>query len=312
MVEINTVAISTITAFVISAIGSYISYFFSTKKAERDARRDYEYEAKKRLYNEYEPLLFQLYELSEDALRRIFGLAREARQGSGSLSDVVGYYTANTLYRFLAPLAVFKLMQRRLTLVDLTLNPTYANQYLLAKALYHTFSHDFRLANSNPKLDYDPHKPSEDHEKCILQGIFLGTLDTLVNAMLVRESDILRVMSFGEFQNAYFKPQPREPFNGISYLLLNFHPAKRPVLWRILISQAYLYQALKNTRNLNEEQFPENFEEFKKVRKIEPELFDWRHAKEQASNNEVLIEPFLAVENYLKERFNELFENKNI
>jgi flagellar basal body-associated protein FliL len=44
--DINAVIISTIIAFIVSAIGSYVSYFFSIKKAEKDARRDYEYEAK--------------------------------------------------------------------------------------------------------------------------------------------------------------------------------------------------------------------------------------------------------------------------
>jgi len=38
------------------------------ERAESDARRDYEYDARKRLYEECEPLLFQLIELSENAL----------------------------------------------------------------------------------------------------------------------------------------------------------------------------------------------------------------------------------------------------
>ena len=46
------------------------------KQAEKNARRDYLYEARKRLYQEYEPLLFQLVELSESALKRIYALAR--------------------------------------------------------------------------------------------------------------------------------------------------------------------------------------------------------------------------------------------
>ena len=38
------------------------------KKDEQTARRDYEYEARKRLYQECEPILFQFAELSESAL----------------------------------------------------------------------------------------------------------------------------------------------------------------------------------------------------------------------------------------------------
>jgi hypothetical protein len=46
------------------------------KKDEQAARRDYEYEARKRLYQECEPILFQFVELSESALKRIYALAR--------------------------------------------------------------------------------------------------------------------------------------------------------------------------------------------------------------------------------------------
>ena len=53
-----------------------------TKREELNARREYEYEAKKRLYQEYEPLLFQFNELADDALRRIIALAREAKGGN--------------------------------------------------------------------------------------------------------------------------------------------------------------------------------------------------------------------------------------
>ena len=52
------------------------------KKDEQSARRDYEYEARKRLYQECEPILFQFSELSESALRRIYALARNAREGN--------------------------------------------------------------------------------------------------------------------------------------------------------------------------------------------------------------------------------------
>src|SRR5215469_15350797 len=52
------------------------------KKDEQAARRDYEYEARKRLYEECEPILFQFAELCESALKRIYALARNARDGN--------------------------------------------------------------------------------------------------------------------------------------------------------------------------------------------------------------------------------------
>ena len=73
---------------------------------ERKARRDYEYEARKRLYGELQPLLFQLRELSEGAYRWVITLARTARKGQLSWLSK-GYFLTMTLYRFTAPLAFF-------------------------------------------------------------------------------------------------------------------------------------------------------------------------------------------------------------
>jgi hypothetical protein len=95
------------------------------QKSEKDALLDYKYDAKKRLYAEYEPLIFQLHELSESSLRRIRNIAGLARDGilDPWLSNTENHYIMNTVYRLLAPFVIFKLMQRRLTLFDLNLSP---------------------------------------------------------------------------------------------------------------------------------------------------------------------------------------------
>ena len=91
------------------------------------------------------------------------------------------YYVTVTLYTLLAPLGIFKLMSRRLTLYDLNLNTSFRNQYLLAKFLYRTFALDFKLAKSGShKIDYDPDNPkAENLEKSSphtyrRQGVYLG------------------------------------------------------------------------------------------------------------------------------------------
>src|SRR5918996_1821298 len=126
------------------------------KKAEHDARRDYEYEAKKRLYQECEPILFQFAELSESALKRIYALARNAREGNLGpdrywlFTDQ--YFIRSTIYRLLAPMAAFKILQHRLTGIDLELDRSINLQYTLAKNLYYTFSSATDLARSEPSI----------------------------------------------------------------------------------------------------------------------------------------------------------------
>ena len=52
----------------------------------------------------------------------------------------------------LAPLAVFRLMRRKLILVDLNVDPLLARQYQVAKQLYMMLSEDFEFAALEPKL----------------------------------------------------------------------------------------------------------------------------------------------------------------
>ena len=92
------------------------------RNAQRHARLEYEFEARKRLYQECGPPLFELSELAERALGRIVGLARTA--ANGNLGDDGrswlgrGYYRRSTYYRLLAPLAMGKLLSAKLTHLD--------------------------------------------------------------------------------------------------------------------------------------------------------------------------------------------------
>ena len=132
---------------------------------ERDARRDYEYEAKKRLYEECEPLLFQTVELVENARDRIASFARSSRSrdleadGSGWLAKP-GYYFTSTAFQLLAPMTSFKIVQRRLTVIDLSLEPQIREQYEILKLLFLSFTRDFDLAGREPVLRYEPDKPT--------------------------------------------------------------------------------------------------------------------------------------------------------
>ena len=111
-----------------------------SKLSEEKALRDYQYEARKRLYEQFEPLLFCFNELADDAFRRIVGFCREAKNDNlTTWLSSEAYYLKNTIYRLLAPLAIFRLMQRRLTLFDLNLEPCINVQYLLIKLFTRLF-----------------------------------------------------------------------------------------------------------------------------------------------------------------------------
>jgi hypothetical protein len=313
------------------------------EKAEHDARRDYEYEARKRLYQECEPILFQFAELSESALRRIYALARNAKDGNLGPDrywlSTDHYFIRSTIYRLIAPMAAFKLLQHRLTNIDLKLDQAINIQYILAKVLYYTFSSSSDLARSEPVIHYDPDQIGPESkgleestkkerrakypERFWLQGLKVGTLDILSDTLILSEkgsdNNNIRIKSFGEFEQQFFKkgqsPELPDDSNNIFEVFFTifsyFHPKTRPVLWRVLITQAYLYNAIKNIHNSEEEFNISNFDEFLKLFEIEKvkSKCDWIQSHEVVSDEEFNI-PFKAAKNYLKTQLRDVLELK--
>ena len=225
-----------------------------TMGTEFKARTDYEYKARMRLYEEYEPLLFQLVETSEAALFRISSMARSARigdlrrDGRGFLEG--GYYLISTIYLLLSPLVIFAIIRRRLTLIDLTVNPRITTEYQYAKRLYFLLSQDFEFAKEEPWLEYEPFAEDwedlrrRDPARYWRQGAPIGAIDNAAEALIVDDGSNLRRMTLGEFQRTLDDRAGDMASNMGAFfdLFVGFHPATRPVLWRILVAKAHFYR----------------------------------------------------------------------
>lgn len=289
------------------------------RKSEEDARRDYDYEARKRLYQECEPLIFQFVELSENALHRIYSLARSTSQGK--LPDWLvkdEYYIASTMYHLLAPVVVYKLIQRRLTIVDLTLDNNIDKHYQLAKHLAWSFTADFDLAWGLKifPLPYDPNHPDWKTFRTAApatywrQGLPIGRFDNAVEALIVRDPEpdgLQRVMSFGEFETGLHTPDStvNQTFSFVRDMMTGFHPETRPTLWRMLITQAHIYDAIvrfhkTNTAGKKLVVVP--------IRKEDRKPFYWRRDPNDVEQQQ-LDEPFMVAEAYLQKWVGNLFRN---
>jgi hypothetical protein len=358
-----------IIALVTSVITAVVSSFFikknevkldqlrndlAIKRAELDARRNYEYEAKKRLYQECEPVLFQLHQLCEAAQKRISHMPRRIephffskekyleenkkyleslkdslkkpeeksptrQKEEGALKDKLGwlsfpnYYMLSTIYHLLAPMATFKILQDRLTTVDLQSDPFIKRIYLLSKHLYLTFSSDTDLAET-AGIQYDTYD----------QGIFAGYLDNATEALIEYPNEsnkVSRIKSFGEFNRQYVSEdnsttingkKVKLPFDKIYDLLEFFHPRTKPVLWRILIEQLYLYNAiidvyiLKEKHNYKDptEKLIEKLDNNKPIKRLpENQLKDFKDIpKDQLNDSDHTEQWFRDVENHLLSR----------
>lgn len=274
------------------------------KRASDDARLSYEFSARRRLYEELEPLTFQLVDSADSAYARILDLARAGRDGrldgpEGWLVDQDDdYFLVSTVFRLTTPMALLRIWHRRLTLVDLTLDPLVAYRYVLGRLLSQTFSEDHFLAAAPPILPYNPTvAPAQTHRRPgrERQGIYIGRVEAAADAMLVRDDERPRVMTFAEFETglADMDGELHQRMRPFINLFTGFHPARRPVAWRILVAQAHLHRALFTTRRPPDEG-KTGAAEALVIPEVDRNAFDWRDAQHMRGvpDVEVLTAPF--------------------
>lgn len=216
---------------------------------EAAARRAYEYDALKRLYTEVEPLMFQVEGAAAGARDRAINLARAARQGAleGERSWLAeeGYYLISSAHALLRPAGCYRLLERRITSIDLSLDPTKAIVFALLREYERALGADFDLGQTNPQLVYDPNADSElpiDSGGRFRQGMVAGRREVCIDALIVREpGEQPRVCSFGELERGLTDtPQIKAALAPYVAILKGFSPTTRPVAWRIILVQAVL------------------------------------------------------------------------
>jgi hypothetical protein len=266
-------------SLVIAILSAIISYFLGkksqmlasglqSKRSEENAQLDYIYEARKRLYRVCDPLFFLSKELSSEAKQRIIRLAQAKKEGKlPTWMNHYGYFFLSTIYILIIPIAVYKLIQKQLTLVDFSLDHKIIARYQLIKCIAKAFRDDFKFAKLEPILDYNPSNIFKGpHENQVRkQGLHAGRLDNAAEALIVKEEN--RVMSYGEFAAKFneVKNKQENPFDGLVCAFEDFDPDTSPVLWRILVTQYYLYYALDCACEFEEQKnknCPEKIKEF--------------------------------------------------
>jgi len=287
------------------------------RQAERDARRDYEYDALKRLYAECSPLVFTLAEQAASMRDRIFSLAQAASAGnldrgpdSWLSAQRPRYYRFSTEYRLIAPLATVKLLQRRLTQLDLSLDPGMRLVHVLARQVARVVADEFALANSDrDALPYRPHakeagdRANDEPAVYWQQGIPSGILDNAAEALIVTDPGAApRVASYMEFEHARADAQSviGRAFARIEYLLADFHPRDRPVLWRLLLALSSLHRAIGIAADRHElELHRPSAESLLHLPQAELPMLDWRADKDDGPDAAAIASAHSAVRSYL-------------
>ncbi len=262
-----------VSALVSALVAVFVAFLspFSARRLEKlkamlakdaalnDARTSYEFEARKRLYAEIEPLFFQLFEAAEGGYYRVASLVRTQRQGHLGEADgrwlaTEGYYLRSTIYQLFLPLAIFRLIQRSATFVDIELDQNIRARYFLLKLSYYAFTDDFELAGLEPSLAYSPNVPDwkektlENPAQYRRQGLVIGHLDRLIDAMIVGDDQSQRTVDYGEFEELCRNDQElKKVMAEPARLFLGFGFTNRPVLARALLAHAYTMRLLLYT-----------------------------------------------------------------
>jgi hypothetical protein len=316
MGENDVVILNTVIAIIVTAIGSFISYYFSNKKAEKDALRDYKYSAKKQLYENYEPLVFQFHQLCENAYTRITDLAKNHREDRKKIFNDPTYIT-NTIYRIIAPLVIYRLMEQKITNFDLELDKEIKNEFLFAKALYNLLRNEEDFIRNKTYQLRAWNEPEIDPPKFPRQAVHSSDLEKMTDALLndnSMTSDRIRIKSLTEFGDMLGLvgntesheeskkplanktedkkrelpiklPNSNDPFSRILDNLVNFSPDLKKVFWINLLGYAFISRAIctisKTTKNIDEKLAVENF----RLPKSEIKNFFWYNPETKKLKN---------------------------
>lgn len=196
---------------------------------EKSAEREYNLEARKRLYSAIGPLRFQLLLASRDVSTRI------NNYGADNLSYSMAmkwYYGQSTLYRLLRPIAIAELIERQITYADFSVDPTGVELLRFKKAAFMAFT------DSDTILDHSNANWNDE-----IEHVFSGTLSRLANVLIVRDEDIStkeRPMHFHEFQSFISNPQSFKLLSPLKEILNDFSISKKPIFWIRLVCFGYV------------------------------------------------------------------------
>lgn len=268
-----------------------LKHNLAKEKSEKDARIDYEYEAKKRLYKEYEPLFFQFTEYAILALNHIKGISWTAFEGKttsqywdkSSWMNRDSYYFKETVYKLFCPFAAYKLIQEKFTTADISIDQKLFIQYYLCRILYFTFQQDYIIAEKMSKkiLIEEEHRKifelpngleasysevySNEWRKYKInpkdfkgrEGLRTGEIDNIIQAFLQEQNNERKVIiDFGEFEERLnIVTGPNNPFEILVARLRCFDPKINKVLWRILVVQYCIYYIFQKIRFKTEVSF---------------------------------------------------------
>jgi hypothetical protein len=195
---------------------------------ERDAERQYQLEAKKRLYTAIGPLRFQLIKACVEFAARVDRIGVGKQPYATSLT---GYFGRSTIFRLLRLFGILELIERQIAYADFSVDPSTVG---LLRFKQQSF---LCLASSTIALDHPKANWVDEREH-----VFFDTLSMIGTTMIVEGtgSNAPRVMRFDEFNNFIDDKKNLARLDPIPTLFEDFSVDAKPILWTRLVALGHL------------------------------------------------------------------------
>lgn len=193
------------------------------------AQRQYEYEARRRLYVAIGPLRFQLLVACRDLVSRIVSLGVRGHY----VMNLDGYYARSTVYRLLKPVALAMLIEEQMSLADFSVDQAAIECLRFRRSVTSILSGG-ELAAEHPNVDWGYQR----------EHVFADSLVSVVQALITRPAGApARPLRFDEFSGK-LNQEGWAGFAPFDHLLDQFQCDSKPILWLRMVAYAHACNAL--------------------------------------------------------------------
>ena len=213
-------------ALISAVVGGLISYLSQRRILDRKAQVDYDFNARKRLYEAIGPLRLQLLFSANDLEARIAQHA--ARQWHMRLED---YYARSFIYRLLRPLALGQIIEERTTMADFSVDAG-ALALLHFNATIYRMMADGKVLLGHPGADWATQT----------QHLFWDNLRATAATLLIAEGDDeQRVMSYARFAHDFPDPLAASDLHDLAAIFAACDTSllENPIFWLRLVGYGY-------------------------------------------------------------------------
>ena len=196
------------------------------------AQRQYEFDARKRLYTAIGPLRFQLLLACRDLAGRVQGHA----DGRAYALGLDGYYGRSTLFRLLRPLCLAELVERQIAYADFAVDSGAVDLLRFKKSAFAAFSGG-SLVEGHPDVNWGNQ----------VQHVFFDYVGRCANMMIVEEAPgHERAIRFHEFEKLLRSKDGAAAFSPFPVILDGMTPKAKPLFWLRLVAYGHLCNGFIN------------------------------------------------------------------